>query len=203
MPTTVDALLPLSLLEAVRNVDTPGDALEVEFVPELRNKRLGLSETVYAQIERYSDAARRKQPAVLDEAVALAKLLGRRPDAEAIFREAGRHLAREAYGTIGGVTRSLLRSLPQVVARPWALRRANKIAERYLGGSVRRVGSAVILNVPDSVTLDSIPQGRGCVFYEACLRELLSLLLNTDGTVEHVRCASRGEGSCEWKAGWR
>jgi predicted hydrocarbon binding protein len=90
-----------------------------------------------------------------------------------------------------------------VFARPWALRRANKIAERYLGGSVRRVGSSVILNVPDSVTLDSIPQGRGCVFYEACLRELLSLLLNTDGTVEHVRCASRGEGSCEWKAGWR
>jgi predicted hydrocarbon binding protein len=203
MSTTVDALLPLSLLEAVRNVDTPSDGLEVEFVPELRNKRLGLSETVYAQIERYAEAAKRKQPAVHDEAVALAKLIGRRPDAEAVFRQAGRHLAREAYNTVGGTTRRSLHAFPNFLARPWALRVANRLAERYLQGVVRRVGPAVALTVPDSVTLDSIPQGNGCVFYEACFRELLSLLLNVDGTVEHVRCAARGEGACEWRAGWR
>ena len=203
MSTTVDALLPLSLLEAVRNVDTPSDGLEVEFVPELRNKRLGLSETVYAQIERYAEAAKRKQPAVHDEAVALAKLIGRRPDAEAVFRQAGRYLAREAYNTVGGTTRRALRTFPHFIARPWALRVANRIAGRYLQGGVRRVGSSVVLTVPDSVTLDSIPHGNGCVFYEACFRELLSLLLNADGTVEHVRCAARGEGACEWRAGWR
>ena len=203
MSTTVDALLPLSLLEAVRNVDTPSDGLEVEFVGDLRNKRLGLSETVYAQIERYAEAAKRKQPAVHDEAVALAKLIGRRPDAEAVFREAGRYLAREAYNTVGGTTRRSLRAFPHFLARPWALRVANRIADRYLQGLVRRVGPAVVLTVPDSVTLDSIPQGNGCVFYEACFRELLSLLLNVDGSVEHVRCAARGEGACEWRAGWR
>ena len=203
MSTTVDALLPLSLLEAVRNVDTPSDGLEVEFVGDLRNKRLGLSETVYAQIERYADAVKRKQPAVHDEAVALAKLIGRRPDAEAVFRQAGCHLARKAYNTVGGTTRRSLRAFPHFIARPWALRVANRIAERYLQGGVRRVGSAVVLTVPDSVTLDSIPQGNGCVFYEACFRELLSLLLNVDGTVEHVRCAARGEGACEWRAGWK
>jgi predicted hydrocarbon binding protein len=203
MSTTVDALLPLSLLEAVRNVDTPEDALEVEFVPELRNKRLGLSETVYAQIERYADAAKRKQPAVQDEAVALAKLIGRRPDAEAVLREAGRYLARQAYNTVGAATRNSLHAFPHFLARPWALRVANRIAERYLQGVVRRVGSSVVLTVPQSVTLDSIPQGNGCVFYEACFREVLSLLLNADSTVEHVRCAARGERACEWRAGWR
>ena len=52
MLTNVDALLPLSLLEAVRDVDTPSDQLETEFVDELRNKRFGLSDTVYAQIKR-------------------------------------------------------------------------------------------------------------------------------------------------------
>ena len=36
MLTNVDALLPLSLLEAVRDVDTPSDQLETEFVDELR-----------------------------------------------------------------------------------------------------------------------------------------------------------------------
>jgi hypothetical protein len=57
---TVDPLLPLSLLHAVRNVDTPED-LEAELVHELRNKRLGLSETVYTQIQRYTEATKRGQ----------------------------------------------------------------------------------------------------------------------------------------------
>ena len=203
MSTTVDALLPLSFLEAVRNVDTPSDGLEVEFVGDLRNKRLGLSETVYAQIERYAEAAKRKQPAVHDEAVGLAKLIGRRADAEAVFRRAGQYLAREAYNTVGATTRRSLHAFPHFVARPWALRVADRIAGRYLQGTVRRVGAAVVLTVPDSVTIDSIPQGNGCVFYESCFRELLSLLLNVDGTVEHVRCAARGEGACEWRGSWK
>ena len=49
MSPTVDSLLPLSFLEAVRNVDTPDDDPDTELVAELRNKRLGLSDTVYAQ----------------------------------------------------------------------------------------------------------------------------------------------------------
>src|SRR5688572_3539054 len=101
MLATVDALLPLSLLEAVRDVDTPGD-LDSEFVDELPNKRLGLSDTVYLQIKRYADAVRTRQRTGQDESVALAKLLGRRPDAEGVFRAAGRYLARESYSTING-----------------------------------------------------------------------------------------------------
>ena len=61
MAATVDPLLPLSLLEAVRNVDTPQGELEAEFVAELRNKRLGLSDTVHAQIRRYVEAVRKEQ----------------------------------------------------------------------------------------------------------------------------------------------
>src|SRR4030095_6758935 len=83
MLATVDALLPLSLLEAVRDVDTP-EELDSEFVDELRNKRLGLRDTVYLQIKRYADAVRRKQRTAYDEAVALARLIGRRPDAESV-----------------------------------------------------------------------------------------------------------------------
>src|ERR687890_2154765 len=102
MAANVDALLPPSFLEAVRTVDTPEGDFETEYVPELRNKRLGLSDTVYAQIRRYTDAVKRQQRTPLDEAVALARLIGRRPDAEAVFRSAGRYLAREAYLTIPG-----------------------------------------------------------------------------------------------------
>ena len=202
MLATVDALLPLSLLEAVRDVDTP-EELDSEFVDELRNKRLGLSDTVYLQIKRYADAVRKKQRTPFDEAVALARLIGRRPDAEAVFRAAGRYLARESYKTINPVTRRMLLLLPSVIARPLALRRTRSIAARYSNGSVRRVGGYVLLEVPRSVTLNTAPGSIGCTYYEAMLRELLGLLVGGVGSVDHVHCAGRGEGTCEWRADWK
>jgi hypothetical protein len=203
MLATVDALLPLSLLEAVRNVDTPSDALDAEYVDELRNKRLGLSDTVYSQIKRHSEAVKRGQRSAQDESVALAKLIGRRPDAEVVFRGAGRFLARESYKTISPVTRKLLRLLPAAMARPVAYKRAQKIAGRYLNGNVRRVSNFLHLEVPRSVTLGTAPGAIGCVYYESALRELLRFLIGSIGAVEHVRCSGRGEGTCEWRADWR
>src|SRR3954463_3025518 len=120
MLATVDALLPLSLLEAVRNVDTPSDQLDAEYVDELRNKRLGLSDTIYAQIKRHSEAVKRGQRTGQDESVALAKLIGRRPDAEAVFRAAGRYMAKQSYRTISPITRKLMRLVPSAAARPLA-----------------------------------------------------------------------------------
>lgn len=203
MAATVDPLLPLTLFEAVRAVDMPSGEQEAEFVHELRNKRLGLSETVFAQIRRYSDAVKRNQRPSLEEAVQLAKLIGRRPDAEAVFREAGRLLAQQAYRTISPLTRRMLLVLPSLLARPIALRHARRITGRYAAGAVRRVGSAILLEVRESVTLDAAPRLGGCAYYESALRELLQLLVGGVGAVEHVRCASRGEGTCEWRAEWR
>jgi predicted hydrocarbon binding protein len=203
MLATVDALVPLSLLEAVRNMDTPTDDLDAEYVDELRNKRLGLSETIYAQIRRHTNAVKRKQRISQDESVALARLIGRRPDAEAVFRAAGRYLAREAYQTVPPLTRKALRILPALIARPIALRRVQRLATRYLNASVRRVGTFVHLEVPRSVTLSTAPGSVGCAYYEAVLLELLHLLVGGVGAVEHVRCAARGEGTCEWRADWR
>jgi predicted hydrocarbon binding protein len=200
---TVDSLLPLSFLQAVRRVDTPDDDEEAEYASELRNKRLGLSETVYAQIRRYSDAVKRHQRSGQDEAVALARLIGRRPDAEHIFREAGAYLAGEAYLIIPVMSRQVMRALPSFLGRPRALRRIQRIARRYLHGEVRRVGSSLLLDVPESVTLDSAPNGKGCAFYEACLRELVRLTTGVDAVVDHIRCARRIEGVCEWRIDWR
>lgn len=203
MATTVDPLLPLSLLEAVRAVDTPRGEFEAEFVHELRNKRLGLSETVFAQIKRYTEAVRKKQRPPFDDAVALAKLVGRRPDAESVFREGGRILARQSYRTISPVTRRLMLSLPSLLSRPIALRHARRITGRYAEGAIRRVGSTILLEVSHSVTVDAAPKLGGCAYYESALRELMQLLVGGVGAVEHVRCSSRGEGVCEWRADWR
>ncbi|MDP1859343.1 MAG: hypothetical protein Q8K82_11755 [Gemmatimonadaceae bacterium] len=203
MSDTVNALLPLSFLEAVRNVDSPVEDFEAELVGELRNKRLGLSDTVYMQIKRFTDAVKRGQRTGHDEAVGLAKLLGRRPDAEAVFRAAGRHMAAEAYGAIGGVSRRMMLVLPSILARPIALGYARRMAQRYLNASISRVGSNVYLEVNRSVTLDTAPRSIGCTYYEASLKEVLRLLVNSVGAVEHVRCATRGEGTCSWRAEWK
>jgi predicted hydrocarbon binding protein len=203
MLATVDALFPLSLLEAVRNVDTPIDQLDAEYVDELRNKRFGLSDTVYTQIKRHSEAVRKGQRTGQDEVIGLAKLIGRRPDAEAVFRAAGRYTARQSYQTISLVNRNLMRLLPAAVARPLAFRYAKKIVARYLGGNVRRVGSFLMVDVPRSITLGTAPGSVGCTYYEASVRELLQRLIGSIGAVEHVRCAARGEGTCEWRADWR
>src|SRR5688500_13543775 len=97
MSPTVDALLPLSFLEAVRHVDSTDVDVEAELVSDLRNKRFGLSDTVYNQIRRFTDAVKRRQRTSHDEAVGLATLIGRRPDAEAVFRAAGRYRRSEAF----------------------------------------------------------------------------------------------------------
>jgi hypothetical protein len=138
-----------------------------------------------------------------DEAVALAKLIGRRPDAESVFRAAGRHLARESYLTIPTTTREMIGVFPSLFARPLALRRMKRIAQRYLNGTLRRTGAFLLLEVPESVTLDTAPRAAGCTFYEEMLKELLRLLGAGGSTVEHVRCSGRNEGVCAWRAEWR
>jgi predicted hydrocarbon binding protein len=201
--TTVDPLLALTLLEALRTVDLPDEELETEFVEELRTKRFGLSDTVLAQIKRYQEAVRRNQRPTSEEAAGIARLIGRRPDAEAVFREAGRALARQTYARIAMPTRRMLLILPSLFSRPLALRQIRRIAERYLAGEVKRVGGTIHLEVRESVTMDAAPKQAGCSFYETVLRELMQLLVDGVGSVEHVRCASRNQGTCEWRAQWR
>ncbi|MHB1297776.1 MAG: hypothetical protein ACYC0B_04535 [Gemmatimonadaceae bacterium] len=205
MSATVDPLVPLVLLEAVRSVDLPEHDLEAEFVEELRTKRFGLSETVLTQIRRYSEAVKRGHRASRDEAAGIAKLIGRRPDAEAVFREAGRLMARQTYRRVSGFSRRFIRVLPGLVARPLALRQVRRISKRNLSGRIRRVGGSVLLEIVagDSVTREAAPRLIGCTFYESGLRELMQLLMGGVGAVEHVRCVSRGEGTCEWRAEWR
>src|SRR6188768_4145102 len=92
----VPAIVPLSLLEALRNVDAPvEDGLE-ELAGEVVSKRLGLSATVQAQIARYAWHADRGHAVALDEASSVFRLVGRRPDAPLVFADAGRRAARRA-----------------------------------------------------------------------------------------------------------
>ncbi len=204
MPGTVNAIVPLSLLEAVRSVDIPeGEDVDVEYVQEHRNKRLGLSDTVIAQIRRYKDAMKHNQSIPLHEAGGIARLIGRRPDAESIFIRAGNIVANRMYQLISSTRRQIIHLLPGFLARPLAFRQVKRAGEKYLGASVRRVGASIVLGVKESVTFETAPKGIGCLYYESALREMLKLLVNGGGMIDHVHCRERGEDFCEWRADWR
>jgi selenocysteine lyase/cysteine desulfurase len=204
MAGTVNAIVPLSLLEAVRSVDIPvGDDVDVEYVQEHRNKRLGLSDTVIAQIRRYKEAMERNQQISINEAAGIARLIGRRSDAEGIFTRAGSIFANRVYEMISATTRQIIHLLPGFLARPLAFRQVKKAGEKYLGASVRRVGASIVLAIKESVTFEAAPRGIGCLYYESALREMLRLLVNGGGMIDHVHCRERGEDTCEWRAEWR
>ena len=199
----LDARLPLALLEAVKAIDTPEAELDAELVHELRNKRLGLSETVLLQIRRYQEAVRRQQRVPFDEVLALARLIGRRPDADLAFREAGRRLARAAVATIGSTSRSAATTLPALFGRPIALRQLRRVSVRFMDATLVRQGTSLLLEVGAPVSADAAPRGAGCGLYEAAFRESLHALADIDGAVEHVLCRSRGDARCQWRAEWR
>lgn len=204
MPPTVNARIPLSLLEAVRRKDTPEtDTEEEEYVQELRNKRLGLSDTVYQQIRRYSDAAKRGHAIPYAEATGLGTLIGRRPDAAELFDNAGKILANDVYEAISGTLRKTIRVVPSIVARPLALSQVRQFTSRFFDGTLTRSGSSLALTITDSVTVNSGPHSVGCTYYASALRELLRLLLSGGGLVDHVSCLQRGDKRCEWRADWR
>jgi hypothetical protein len=199
----VDARLPLALLEAVKAIDTPAAELDADFVHELRNKRLGLSETVLQQIRRYADAVRGRQRIGFDEVLALARLIGRRPDADLAFREAGRRWARALLDGVSGFRRGAARTLPAILARPIAFGILRTVARRAMDGQLVRQGSTILLEVAAPVSADSGPRGVGCGLYEAAFREALVLLTEADGAVEHVLCRGRGDARCQWRTDWR
>ena len=198
MSTTVDARLPLSLLEAVRVVDTPEGNVEAEYIEELRTKRLGLSDTVYAQIKRYSDAVRRNERTVRDEATALARLIGRRSDAHRVFESAGSLLAREAVETVSPMTRTAIHRLPGMIARPMALASVRRLAKRYLDARLERVGSTVILSVHDPVTIEGSAIA-GFAFYASAFSTMLEELTGVPAVVTRIDGSAPG---LQWRASW-
>ncbi|HET7040919.1 MAG TPA: hypothetical protein VFI13_02825 [Gemmatimonadales bacterium] len=193
---TIPALIPLSLLEALRNIDAPvEDGLE-ELAGEVVSKRLGLSTTVQAQIARYAWHAQRRNAVPLDEATSVFRLVGRRPDAPLIFADAGRRAARKAARRWPGA----LGLLPARAGRGLGVRAAGRVARRVVGGHLTVKDAAAVGAVPLPLGLDAVPEGTGCGFYGAFFGELLRGLARFEGAVRHTRCRSRGDERCEWRA---
>jgi hypothetical protein len=199
-PTATHAAVPLTILEAIQHLDSPvGDGLE-EFHPELAVKRLGMSDTVATQIERYKGLTRRGRRVDSEEAAALFRLVGRRSDAGLVFANAGRRAGQVAVSAIGGsATQLALRGLPVFVRNRLGFALARRAA-RVLDARLDRKPGALTALIADPPSAAAPPAGVACVFYGSALAEILRGLTAFDGALFHVRCRARGESVCEWQA---
>jgi hypothetical protein len=193
-------MIPLSLLEAIRNLDTPIDDGLADLANEMVAKRLGLSATVATQIERYRGAAERREMVSLDEAVSVFRLVSRRADAELVFADAGRRVARYAARSGSATVRGLLRAAPRPFRRRMGVRAAARIARTFLRADLTPVGGLAEASVPGSLARGAGAQGSGCCFYGAAFGELLRILTGFEGAMVHDRCRARGDAACQWRA---
>ena len=192
----VHSIVPLAVLEAVRNLDTPVEDGLAEFAEELLVKRLGLSRTVQVQLAEYEGLARRDRRVEAAHVEALLRLVGRRPDADLVFADAGRRAARRAVRRTAVLARAAARAAPRslgyVVARG--------AARAVFGGELKREQQVPVVRVLDPMAVNATPDGSACGFYAAGFTELLRLLVGFEGAMPHTACRSRGDERCEWRA---
>lgn len=190
----------MSLLEALRNLDTPvEDGLE-ELAGEIVSKRLGLSATVAAQIARYQDQVRRGEPVSVDEAVSVFRLAGRRPDAQLVFADAGRRAARYAARSAPALSRAGVRLMPGGLGRSIGASTAQRAAKRVLAIDLDVGEDGATAEVTKPLSILALSDGSACTFYGSALGELLRVLTGFEGAMVHERCRGRGDDACRWRA---
>jgi len=194
------SILPLAVLEAMRHLDSPRDEDAAEYVAEHLQKRLGLSDTVAAQIARYEVVVRRDQGVSHEEFEQILRLAGRRTDATLVFADGGRRAARRAVARLAPPIRWAARHLPSFMRRVVGFRAARRCAGDVLGASLARAGRSAVATIPDPVSVHATPDGAACAFYAAALAELLRQLADFDGGMHHAACRARGDARCEWRS---
>ncbi|HEX2449747.1 MAG TPA: hypothetical protein VHJ69_01330 [Gemmatimonadales bacterium] len=196
---TIPAVLPLSLFEAVRNLDTPVEDGHETLADEIVARRLGLSNTVAAQIARYRYTADRKGGVGDDELVSVLRLVGRRPDAALVFADAGRRAARYAVQADGRSTRALARASPRFLGRRLSSRAVRRLAAAYFRGEVVPDGTHTTVRMSRPLSMSAMPDGAACGFYGAAYGELFRSLADFEGTLVHEKCEGRGDPECRWR----
>jgi hypothetical protein len=170
-----------------------------ELAEEIVVRRLGLSPTVAAQIQRYRQTAERGGSVDLDEVLSVIRLVGRRPDAPLVFADAGRRAARYAARTRGRSSRTLARMSPKGMARRISLRHVARLARAIFDGELDSRASPVEFRMAAPLSIVALPGGEACLFYGSAYLELLRGLTGFEGALLHQSCRARGDGVCLWR----
>lgn len=197
----VNPVFPLLLLETMRDMDRPDEVLEGENLAVSMPRRLGLSDVVHLRIHKLRDETKRgrlQSPEVVED---LVRLVIRRPDAEEIFEEAGRRMARHAWAARAGAVRVGLRLLPAGMRLAAAGRAARRVLRQAVGGGRLEVKERPLhVRMDGCLTAAADPGGAACAFYTGTLAEVLTEYTGRPHAAQHPRCEARGGEACEWTA---
>ncbi len=197
---SIAPVFPLFLLETMRDMDRPEEVLEDEDLTISLPRRFGLSDVVGVQIRRFQQEVRTRRLQSVAPVEDLIRLVIRRPDAEEIFEEAGRRIARHFWDQRSRPLRSYVRFLPRPIAAVAANRAGKRLFRRLVGGAAFKLNRWPIeLRIDDSLTARADPGGAACAFYSGALRETVELYTGKRNRVSHVNCVARGDTSCKWQ----
>jgi hypothetical protein len=198
MRAVIHSIVPLAVLEAIRNLDTPVEDGLGEFADELLSKRFGLSATVTTQLAEYEALVRRDARVASEHVEALLRLVGRRPDAELVFADAGRRVARRAARRTWPPARAAAALAPRSIG--YAV--AGRAARYVLDCDLLREQRLPVARVRDggNLAIRATPDGSACGLYAAAFAELLRLLARFEGAMLHTSCRATGGARCEWRA---
>jgi len=194
----VAPILPISLLEAMRDHDRPREVLEDEDLTASLPRRLGLTGVVETQIQRYREEDRKGRDVSGEEVLHLLRLVLRRPDAEPILRETGAKVARHFFGRLPSPAVSALRVLPAAALAAALRRSTRKLLRKVSGGHPEVAGRPVVIRVDGALSVDDHADGTSCVLFTAALEEMAFLFTGMRHRAEQIRCQARGEACCEW-----
>lgn len=196
---SITPLFPLLLLQTMRDMDRPEEVLEAEDLSASLPRRLGLSDVVGVQIRRFQEEVRQKRLQAPSPVLDLMKLVIRRPDAEEIFLEAGRRVARHLWEQRSTAMRRAVRLMPSPLSRIAAQRAARRMFARLSGGSRISVSrSPAELRIRRPLTARADPGGTACAFYAGAFSELLTLYTGRRYRVLHPACEIAGDAQCRW-----
>ncbi len=197
--SAVHALIPLTVLEAMRLQDVPEpDGLD-EYHVELATKRLGMSHTVERQIARYRELAAHDERVPRDEVVALLRLAGRRADADLLFADAGRRAGTLAADRAGGVLPLLRRGLPRAAGARIGRWIAGRLLRDVFDLELIRDGAKFAAESARSITCEARTDGSACGLLGSAVAAVLRAHTGLEGAVLHERCCSRGAERCRWE----
>ncbi|MGH7458334.1 MAG: V4R domain-containing protein [Longimicrobiaceae bacterium] len=197
---TVSPVLPLLLLKTVRDMDLPPEFLEEENLYASMPRRFGLNQVVNAQIDRFQEEVRRGRPQPDAVVTDLVRLVIRRPDAEEVFEEAGRGVARHFWERRPAPLRKLIRLLPAGLSLRLACQELERLLEEIAGrGRAELEGGGERLVIHDCLGVMADPGGAACALYAGAASELFGCYTGKDYRARHFRCGARGDDSCEWR----
>lgn len=197
---SVSPVVPLLLLETMRDSDRPEELLDDEDITTSLPRRLGLSEVVRMQIQRFQEEVRQKRSQISSQVEDLIRLVIRRPDADVIFLEAGRRVARRFWSERAALMRRLVRYLPRALALIAAQRAGRRMLAMLVGPTTFKLQRRPLqLTIKDTLTARADPSAAACSFYTGAFEELLTLYTGRGYRVSHPDCSAKRAGTtCVW-----